>query len=674
MSTRLARLSCLALLFVAAWSSAHALPRADAGTLLLKSGPDAAPVEAVRVATGFRVRVTGNVARVHVTQRFTNPTADWVEGLYVFPLADGAAVDGLSMRVGERVVRGEIREREEARAVYERARDEGRRASLVDQERPNLFTSAVANIAPGSSIEVEIEYLETIPWRDGRYALKLPLAITPRYTPGASAEPGAPLAIEQARLVNATTGLTPTPERVTAPQQRVDIDVELAPGFPLQDVQSLHHAVSLADTATGRRLTLTAPQVPADRDFELVWQPAAAPDTHAAVFAERVAGATYALVMLSPPEVLESRPGPREVLFVVDTSGSMQGPSLAQARAALQLGIERLRPGDHFNVIRFSDDASALFPHSEPAGRAARRFAASHVEALQADGGTMMRSALELAFATPPVEGALRQIVFITDGSVGNEAELVSLVHGRIGQARLFTVGIGAAPNAWFMREAAAAGRGSYTFIADVGQVAARMQDLFRKLEQPALTDLELHWPDGTTVELAAALPGDVYAGDPLVVAARLAAQPAGVLTLSGRSRGQAWVQQLPIVVLDGGAGIDKLWARERIGELARRLRLGLAGGDAEARMLELALRHHLVTERTSLVAVDVTPARPGWAPQHAAQASTSAPAGGYWAGTTGFAGTATPAPWFLLAGAVALALAVLLWAFGGEGRPRRSG
>ncbi len=173
-------------------------------------------------------------------------------------------------------------------------------------------------------------------------------------------------------------------------------------------------------------------------------------------------------------------------------------------------------PGDTFNIIRFSDDATSLFPTSQPAVTINRQSATDFIEGLVADGGTEMRSALELAFSMPPTLDALRQIVFVTDGSVSNEAELVKLIGDRIGGARLFTVGIGGAPNAYFMREAAAAGRGSFTFIPQIDQVSERMGDVFRKLESPALVDLQLHWPGGAVAMLAAKLPSDVYAGDPL--------------------------------------------------------------------------------------------------------------------------------------------------------------
>src|SRR5882757_6163660 len=281
-------------------ASAHASIEGQSGTLYLKASPEADAYEALRVATTMQAQITGNVARVHVTQKFSNTGSEWVEGLYVFPLSADAAVDELFMRVGERTLRGEIQEKAKAQAAYRQARSEGKQASIVDQERPNMFTTAVANIAPGSSVSIEITYLETIPYRDSRYTLRLPLAITPRYTPGAGLEPAAPLAAANAALVDAANGTSATPERVAAARQTVDITVELAAGFPIGSVASLHHTVEVKDDASGKRIHFDGNHIAADHDFELVWTPAVAGDVAASAFAEKVGDDTFALVVLTP--------------------------------------------------------------------------------------------------------------------------------------------------------------------------------------------------------------------------------------------------------------------------------------------------------------------------------------------------------------------------------------
>src|SRR6185312_4304271 len=247
--------------------------------------------------------------------------------------------------------------------------------------------------------------------------------------------------------------------------------VELAAGFPVGSLTSLHHAVTIKNDPLGKHVHLAGGQIPADHDFELVWTPAVADTVATAAFAEKVGDDTFALLVLTPPNDAEESTQPREVTFIIDTSGSMQGPSIEQASAALQLGVDRLRPSDRFNVIRFASGYSSLFAAPQPVNAANRTLASQFISALRADGGTEMRAPLERAMSTLPSSGYLQQIVFITDGSVGNEAELIGLIHQEIGNGRLFTVGIGAAPNSYFLAQAAAAGRGSYTFIAERSQV-----------------------------------------------------------------------------------------------------------------------------------------------------------------------------------------------------------
>jgi Ca-activated chloride channel homolog len=640
-------------------SAANAIDDTPSGTLYMRRSAEGTMAEALRLATRMHVQITGNVARVQVQQEFSNNGEDWLEGLYVFPLSKDSAVDELVMKVGERTLHGEVQEKAKAQATYEKARSEGRQASIVDQERPNLFTSAVANIAPHSSVTIEIAYLETLPFRDGRYTLHLPLAITPRYTPGAPQDATVTLPAATAALMNATLGTSATPERVRAARQLVSIDIDLEPGFALGEVLSLHHAVETQSTPSGKQIHLQSDSIAADRDFELTWTQSGAQAVAGAAFAEKIGDETFALLMLSAPQQHDEAVPPREVTFIIDTSGSMQGPSIEQARAALSMGIDRLKPFDRFNVIRFASDYTTLFSSPEPVTVKSRALADNFVANLRADGGTEMRAPLESALSSPPNPELLQQIIFITDGSVGNEAELIKLIHDRIGGKRLFTVGIGAAPNAYFLGEAAAAGRGSYTFIAERDQVGARMRDLFAKLERPDLIDLKVQWPQRMSVDLAGPLPLDLYSGDPVVVMARMPQMASGEVVLSGLVHGVPWSQRLPLTSVGQAAGLSKLWARERIGALSRQMHHGGDPESLKSTIVDLALKHHLVSEFTSLVAVDDVVVRPAASSGHVEQAPTSAPVGGAWA-TVGFAKTATTAEIWQFAGLAWLGLSLL--------------
>jgi Ca-activated chloride channel family protein len=294
---------------------------------------------------------------------------------------------------------------------------------------------------------------------------------------------------------------------------------------------------------------------------------------------------------------------------------------LEQAKAALAFAIDRLAPEDHFNVIKFSDDASALFPASVPAGDRALEEAREHVAALRTEGGTNMMPALDLAFAGRPVPGAVRQVVFVTDGAVGNEAQLLQRIRFRLGSSRLFTVGIGSAPNGHFMSRAAEEGRGSFTYIGRIDEVGPMMEGLYAKLESPVLTGLELDWGAAGAEAWPERLP-DLYAGEPVMIAARL---PAGSLgdgseaVLTGSFGHRTLELRRTLGPKRGGQGlaavdrpgVSKLWARRKIAAIESSALDGVPHDQVRSSVIEVALRHHLVSQFTSLVAVDRTPARP---------------------------------------------------------------
>jgi Ca-activated chloride channel family protein len=633
---------------------------AGAGTLVLR-GVVAGPA----LSTAVDIDVSGLVARVAVKQSFTNDSNEWVEGVYVFPLPDGAAVDRLHMTIGDRVIEGEIREREAARDGYAKARQAGRRASLVEQDRPNLFATSLANIAPGETVTVEIGYQETLRYDSGRFSLRFPMTVTPRY------EPGDGDAAQSARFVR--TSLQPVPGAQT---QKVRLVVDIDAGFPLDGIESRYHAVRVEDRGTGYRIELDGETAPADRDFELAWRPVIGSEPGQAVFTETRDGERYALVLLMPPDFTSAAHAqPREMILVIDTSGSMSGEPLAQAKAAIELALGRLEPGDRFNLIQFNSLAESLYLAPQPVTDVTRAEALRYLRALEADGSTEMLPAVELALGGAAPPSHLRQIVFVTDGSVGNEEQVFALIAERLSESRFFTVGIGAAPNSWFMRKAAEFGRGSFTHVGDQSRVRADMEALFARLENPVLTDLAVDWPGDGPVEAWPARSPDLYAGEPLMLTARLGAAPAGPLALSGKTLGGDWLRQSELGTRREGAGIAALWARRKIEALAdERVR----GGDADAIRAEIvrtALRHHLVSEHTSLVAVDRTPARPAGLGLAAAAVPNALPHGIVLAGLPQ---TGTAAALNALLGAVCLLGALLSAAaclrMPGFAAPRRAG
>lgn len=603
------------------------------GALLMKHDGQETMFEAIRLGTDVDITVSGPTARARITQMFRNDGKDWVEGTYVYPLPEGGAVDTLKMVVGERVIVGEIKEKQKARAIYERARSEGKKAGLVAQERPNVFTTSVANIGPGETVVVQIEYQEPVHQDGGTFSLRVPLVVAPRYSP--------PALVQQVDLPVQGKGwghLSASPAMdapVLDPDQYgkvnpVTIAVKLQAGFPLDEVKSAYHAVKVESPDADTRLVTLDGPVPADRDFALSWTAKAGAAPSVGLFRERVGNDDYLLAFVTPPTAAQpAAPLPREMIFVIDNSGSMGGTSMRQAKEGLAYGLSRLKPGDRFNVIRFDDTMETLFPDTVPADAGNITVAQRFVAGLDARGGTEMLAPMKAALTDPRAsEGThLRQVVFLTDGAVENEQQLFDAISALRGKSRLFMVAIGSAPNSFLMTRAAELGRGSFAHIGDVAEVEERMRTLFAKLESPAVTGLAASFSAARADAMPALLP-DLYKGEPLVMAAKLDRLD-GDVTIKGRIGDQPWSVTLPLAGAAEGAGLSKLWARRKIDDAEVAKTLGdMTAEQADARILDLGLAHHLVTRLTSLVAVDQTVSRPADAKLTRADVPLNLPAG----------------------------------------------
>jgi Ca-activated chloride channel family protein len=636
--------AALFLSFEPVWSAeapqAAVLRPADArsGSLLLKTEDGYA--DAARLGIDVDLTVSGPTIRARVTQIFRNPTQNWVEATYVYPLPSGGAVDTLKMVVGDRVVVGDIRERQQARVIYEQAKQNGQKAALTEQERPNIFTNSVANIGPGETVLVQIEYQEPVQQSGNEFSLRVPMVVGPRYNP-------APVVQSvDFRPDGGGWGATksdPVPDRDrvspevldpahNAPVNPTSITVRLQAGFPLGEVKSHYHAVKTESPDSSTRIIRLAEGiVPADRDFELTWKPAAEKAPSVGLFREHVGNADYLLAFVTPPSVeqAQQKPLPREVIFVIDNSGSMGGTSIAQAKASLIYALGRLQPSDRFNVIRFDHTMDVLFSASVPADAGHLGRATAFVSALEANGGTEMVPAMRAALTDDSGDDAsnVRQVVFLTDGAIGNEQQLFETITAMRGRSRVFMVGIGSAPNTYLMTRAAELGRGAFTHIGSVEQVEERMRGLFAKLENPAVTGLTAKFSDASADITPAAIP-DLYRDEPLILAAKLD-KLAGLIEIKGHIGDRPWVVTLPLANAAEGKGLSKLWARRKISdaEVARTTRQ-TAPEDADKTILALALEHQLVTRLTSLVAVDKTPSRPEGEPLKVSELPINLPAG----------------------------------------------
>nr|WP_235694279.1 marine proteobacterial sortase target protein [Brucella intermedia] len=595
----------------------------QSGSLLLETSEAGRYVEAPRLATDVNLDVSGRTVRARLTQAFVNPTDSFVEALYVFPLPEESAVYSLKMVIGDRVIVADIKEKQAAREIYEKAKSEGKKATLIEQQRPNVFTNAVANIGPHEKVVIQIEYQQAVRLADERFSLRVPLVVAPRYNPDIASP-----VVQQVEIKNGwgkssdagkpdpynapiVTPLAPPAELRTNP---VSISVELKPGFPLGKVESLYHKVRIETTNDAmREITLDGTAV-ADRDFVLEWSAVANDAPQVGLFREHVGKDDYVLAYVTPPAVANAKKAQREVVFVIDNSGSMGGTFIEQAKASLDYALSHLQPGDRFNVIRFDDTLTRFFEDSVEANQqniaSARRF----VTSLEAQGGTAMLPALHAALDDSHQGNGLRQIVFLTDGEISNEQQLLDAIAARRGRSRIFMVGIGSAPNSYLMNHAAELGRGTFTHIGSAAEVNERMRALFDKLENPAVTDLKASFSEKNVSMTPSILP-DLYRGEPLVIAARMG-KAAGNLVIEGQIDGRPWTVNLPLDEAMNAEGISKLWARRKIDDAEVELTLGKISQDAaDARILRLALEHHLVSRLTSLVAVDKTPSRPAHTP-----------------------------------------------------------
>ncbi|WP_448953253.1 marine proteobacterial sortase target protein [Labrys neptuniae] len=635
LAERLAMVVLILATFLIFVVGAYAAPRitvdeVKSGSLLMRTDDPGSYVEAVRTATDVELKVSGPTIRATLTQMFHNPSKNWVEGIYVFPLPDGAAVDTMKMVIGQRVVIADIKEKQQAKLVYERAKAEGKKAALVEQQRPNMFMNSIANIGPGDTVVIQIEYQEPVRQADNTFSLRVPLVVAPRFSPGAVAENSAETVTFQDKsgwgAVKSVPAASQVPQppvldpRKNAPINPVQIRIDLDAGFPLGAVKSAFHAVNITDKGSqARHIELASGPVPADRDFELTWQAQPSQTPAVGLFRERVGNENYLVAYVTPPNLKSQSTDqrPRDVTFVIDNSGSMGGTSIEQARASLAYALGRLTPSDRFNVIRFDDTFTNLFGETLPATAENIARAQDYVSRLQANGGTMMVAPMleALKDTHSDEQGFLRQVVFITDGGIDNEQELFDAIASHRGRSRVFMVGIGSAPNSYLMTRAAELGGGAFMQIGSVDQVQERMKHLVDKLESPAMTNVDVSFSAGPADVTPRILP-DLYHGETLVLAAKMGGLKTRALSstveVHGLIDGKGWSVTLAVADAAEGAGISKLWARRKIDdtEVAQTLRQ-ISREDADKRILSLALEHHLVTRLTSLVAVDKTPVRP---------------------------------------------------------------
>jgi Ca-activated chloride channel family protein len=583
-----------------AWEVTDPTAEPETGMMAVQQGDKFLALPLQR--TKFDTVVIGTVAETEVVQVFANPFDTPIEAVYVFPLHEHAAVDDYHLTIGDRTIRGEMKTRNDARAIYERARRNGHAAGLLEQERPNIFTQSVANVPPGAVIEVSIHMVAPLEQEDGRYSLVLPTVVGPRFIPNTKNVPDA-------------SRITPPmmPEGYTACAD-VDVTVAIESGLRPRGLRSQYHDIDIRREADVAFIELdrAAGPVLANRDFVLSWD-LGAQQPQAAIVAQPAPdgrGGYFTLTVQPPRTVPDEQATPRELVFVLDTSGSMSGLPLDTSKQLMRHVLADMRPDDMFNVLRFDDSASGLSSAMLPATKANIERGLAYVDAMNGGGGTDMLAGIEAALDLPHEPDRVRMVLFLTDGYIGDEAEIFSLLERDIADTRLFSLGVGRSVNRYLLDGMARVGRGAVTYAGNEESMESVVDRFYARIETPVLTDIEIDWQDAKVSEV---LPGripDLFAGQPLTVFGRYSGKPSGEILVRGTMDGQRVELPVTFDIADAEdvVGVSSIWARNKVDELLGYPLLTSStdvDSSTEKAVVELALQYRIMTDFTSFVAVD---------------------------------------------------------------------
>jgi Ca-activated chloride channel family protein len=549
--------------------------------------------------TSAEVSIAGVIARVQVRQLFENSGAKPIEAVYVFPASTRAAVHGVRMKIGDRVIEAKIDRRAAARATYEAARREGKRASLLEQERPNVFTMNVANIMPGDRIAVEMDYSEMLVPEDATYEFVYPTVVGPRYAGGA--DPG-----KDKWMANPHLGAgTPEP-------YRFDIKVHLETGIGIKELASPSHQVTVNYASANRADVKLAGAGGGNRDFVLRYR-LAGDKIESGLLLWQGNGPhpeNFFALMMEPPQRPTAQQIPaREYIFLLDVSGSMHGFPLDTAKVLMRGLLERLRPTDYFNIVQFSGAAHVMSPQgSVPAGKSEVGAAIAEVDRAQGGGGTELMGGLELSYKIPkPKAGISRTVVVVTDGFVGVEAQAFRYIRERLADANLFAFGIGSSVNRGLIEGMARAGQGEPFIVLRPEKAAAEAEKLRAYIEQPVLAGVKIAFQGFDAYDTAPQQLPDLMARRPLVLFGKYRGAPGGRIVVTGTTGSGRLQQAVDVRAADvrgENGALRWLWARKWVDTLEDERAMG-AGKPAEEAITGLGLTYNLLTAFTSFVAVD---------------------------------------------------------------------
>jgi Ca-activated chloride channel family protein len=611
----LLKLSILTIIGIACCLNVSAQRQESAGSLMVV-GPDGqARSQCPLKHTAVKAEISGFLSRVVVTQKFENPFKEKIEAVYVFPLPQNAAVDDMTMLVGERVVRGKILPREQAQAVYEAAKSSGQVASLLDQERPNIFTQSVANILPGEKIEITISYVETLKYDNGAYEFVFPMVVAPRYVPGTPTQ-------KKTRTNSFAPNIDQVPDasRITPRPMPlgmraghdISLDITLDAGLEIDSVASSTHQVAIDRASVGSaKIHLKEQKTIPNKDFILRFDISGTAIRDAVISHRMDKGGFFTMILQPPDRVTVEDVSPKELVFVLDTSGSMRGFPIEKAKETMKLALDNLYPADTFNLITFSGDTHVLFEQPVPVTPENLRKAQEFLLSRQGSGGTEMMTAIKAALEPSDKQDHVRIVCFLTDGLVGNDMAIIDEVK-KHPNARVFAFGIGGSVNRFLLDQISEQGRGEVQYVGlnDDGSAAARR--FYERVRNPLLTDITIQWEGLNVSDVYPQRIPDLFSVKPVVLTGRYLNSGDGTLILKGKMGGNDFVRNIPVHFPENDARHDvlpALWARQRIADLMAQDYTGIQQSTARPELREtitqLGMEYRLMTQFTSFVAVE---------------------------------------------------------------------
>ena len=607
------------------------------GALRVKIGDEV--VECPLKHTDVQVNISGFIARATVTQTFHNPYNENIEAVYVFPLPHTAAIDAMTMKIGDRTIVGVMKRRAEARAIYEKAIQQRQTASLLEQERPNIFTQSVGNIKPNAEIHIETSYVDVLAYDVGTYEFHFPMVVGPRYIPGApiSEKPPVPKELEgkvgeaEERVDEVTlnpdpsgTGWSPDTDRVpdasriTPPVLKpgyrtghdIHLSVSLDAGVPVQDIEIVNHAATLErhDTSKARVEISSMDSIP-NKDFVMKYK-VVGEKPEMAIFAHATGPEQRYFMLMIQPEFDEAllKTSPLELVFLIDTSGSMSGEPMAKVRAAMRHFLQLSKPDDTLQVITFANQANQLFEKSVSVTAENVARALNFTQQLHGAGGTEMLEGVKAVLNAPVDPKRGRIVMMLTDGYIGNEAEIIAEVGKRAGDAiHFWMIGIGSSPNRLLI-DGVAKQSGGMSEVLDLNTnpklLATR---IMHRIHRAQLTDLQIDWQQLTVYETYPRRIPELWAGSPVILFGRYAAGGKTEITLSGTAEGEPLDYTVDVTLPDAEPAHDvlaKVWARKKIGDLSAQM-YSEDMPEVVEEITRIALDYRLMSQYTSFVAVD---------------------------------------------------------------------